>query len=132
MAGELNAGQLRLLRELLERRREELRATVAEELRRSEDPEALNLAREVHDQGEASVADLLMDQNIAGMERHVRELSEVEAALDRMREGRYGYCEDTGEPIAFERLRVQPTARRTVKAQELWERTHAQPGRPTL
>jgi DnaK suppressor protein len=48
-------------------------------------------------------------------------LREVEDALGRMGTGRYGVCEETGEPIPFERLRLEPTTRYTVEALELLE-----------
>ncbi|HET6585401.1 MAG TPA: TraR/DksA C4-type zinc finger protein, partial [Nannocystaceae bacterium] len=50
---------------------------------------------------------------------------EVSAALARMDAGTYGICEETGEPIPFERLRSEPTTRYTVEALELLERERA-------
>ncbi len=41
-------------------------------------------------------------------------LNDVDAALTRITEGRYGRCEDCGEPIAHERLLAQPAARRCI------------------
>lgn len=49
-------------------------------------------------------------------------LTEIDAAIDRLRSGGYGICEETGEPIAVERLRANPLARYTVEAQEHRER----------
>ena len=46
-----------------------------------------------------------------------RRLRDVEAALRRMDAGSYGICEDTGDPIPYERLRSQPTATLTAEAQ---------------
>ncbi|MBK8240365.1 MAG: TraR/DksA C4-type zinc finger protein [Deltaproteobacteria bacterium] len=43
----------------------------------------------------------------------------------RMREGDYGICEETGEPIPFARLRSEPTTRYTVEALEDLERERA-------
>ncbi|TSB47030.1 TraR/DksA family transcriptional regulator [Alkalicoccobacillus porphyridii] len=45
-------------------------------------------------------------------------LQEVEEALDRIEEGTYGTCIDTGEDIPFERLEIVPYAKRTIAAQE--------------
>jgi RNA polymerase-binding transcription factor DksA len=50
-------------------------------------------------------------------------LEEIEAALMRIREGIYGVCELTGEPIPEERLMAMPWARYTVAAQERLEET---------
>ncbi|MDQ0206046.1 TraR/DksA family transcriptional regulator [Alkalicoccobacillus murimartini] len=45
-------------------------------------------------------------------------LQEVEEALQRMEDGSYGVCIDTGEEIPFERLEIVPYAKRTIEAQE--------------
>jgi DnaK suppressor protein len=56
---------------------------------------------------------------------HIKEeLQDVERALVKIDKGIYGYCEDTGEEIPFEKLRILPTAR-TIDDfffQELYER----------
>lgn len=52
-------------------------------------------------------------------------LGEIDAALERMREGTYGICEETGEPIPFGRLKLQPTTLYTVEALELLEEERA-------
>lgn len=49
------------------------------------------------------------------------QLREVEDALRRLDEGRYGICEGTGEPIPDERLEAEPTARYTVDYQRRLE-----------
>lgn len=48
-------------------------------------------------------------------------LNEIKEALERMVEGTYGVCIDTGEEIPFERLEALPYAKRTAKAQEAYE-----------
>lgn len=47
----------------------------------------------------------------------------VEAALRRIEEGTYGYCEETGEPIGIGRLLARPTATLSIEAQERRERS---------
>jgi DnaK suppressor protein len=49
-------------------------------------------------------------------------LEQVEAALQRMMDGSYGYCLLTDEEIGFERLRSYPIAPLSVESQELMER----------
>ena len=44
------------------------------------------------------------------------------AALARIEDGSYGYCEETGEPIGLRRLDARPIATLTVEAQERHER----------
>ncbi|WP_082676719.1 TraR/DksA C4-type zinc finger protein [Shouchella shacheensis] len=45
-------------------------------------------------------------------------LQEIEEALQRMKDGAYGTCVDTGEAISFERLEALPYAKRTAEAQQ--------------
>ncbi len=54
--------------------------------------------------------------------RDLIRLKEIEAALLRMREGVYGLCEETDDPIPFRRLELEPTTRYTVEALEALER----------
>ncbi len=46
----------------------------------------------------------------------------IDAALERIEDGSYGYCEDTGEEIGVERLMARPIATLCVEAQERHER----------
>ena len=49
-------------------------------------------------------------------------LSKIDAALQRIKDGTYGYCEDTGEPIGLNRLEARPVATLSLAAQEHHER----------
>lgn len=49
-------------------------------------------------------------------------ISKIDAALDRIEDGSYGYCEETGEPIGLERLIARPITTMTIEAQERHER----------
>ena len=49
-------------------------------------------------------------------------ISKIDAALGRIEDGSYGYCEDTGEPIGLKRLDARPIATLSVEAQERHER----------
>jgi DnaK suppressor protein len=49
-------------------------------------------------------------------------IAKIDAALDRIEEGTYGYCEETGEPIALKRLDARPIATLSIEAQERHER----------
>jgi DnaK suppressor protein len=48
-------------------------------------------------------------------ERDTALLHKLDAALQRMREGRYGYCEKTGEPIGIARLLARPMAMQAIE-----------------
>lgn len=49
-------------------------------------------------------------------------ISKIDQALERIENGTYGYCEETGEPIGLKRLEARPIATLTVEAQERHER----------
>jgi DnaK suppressor protein len=49
-------------------------------------------------------------------------ISKIDAALQRIEDGAYGYCEETGEPIGLKRLEARPIATLSVEAQERHER----------
>jgi DnaK suppressor protein len=55
-------------------------------------------------------------------DRQRKLISKIEAAIRRIDEGEYGYCEVTGEPISLARLEARPVATMTVEAQERHER----------
>lgn len=55
-------------------------------------------------------------------DRQRKLISKIDAALRRLDEGEYGYCEDTGEPIGLARLEARPIATLSLEAQERHER----------
>jgi DnaK suppressor protein len=68
----------------------------------------------------ASVTDWSIE--LRARDRQRKLISKIDAALRRIDEGEYGYCEVTGEPIALARLEARPIATMTVDAQERHER----------
>ena len=55
-------------------------------------------------------------------DRQRKLISKIDAALRRIKDGEYGYCQVTGEPISLARLRARPIATMTLEAQERHER----------
>ena len=55
-------------------------------------------------------------------DRQRKLIAKIDAALSRIDEGTYGYCEETGEPIALKRLEARPIATLSLEAQERHER----------
>ncbi|TDT94676.1 MULTISPECIES: RNA polymerase-binding protein DksA [Azorhizobium] len=55
-------------------------------------------------------------------DRQRKLIAKIDAALQRIEDGSYGYCEDTGEPISLKRLEARPIATLSVEAQERHER----------
>lgn len=62
------------------------------------------------------------EKDLSVREHVEAQLREVDAAFQRLDEGRYGVCEATGEPIPDERLEAEPTARYTVGYQSRVDR----------
>ncbi len=56
-------------------------------------------------------------------DRQRKVISKIDAALRRIETGEYGYCEETGEPIALRRLDARPIATLSLEAQERHERS---------
>ncbi len=54
--------------------------------------------------------------------RQIKLISKIDAALKRLKDGTYGFCEKTGEPIGLKRLIARPIATLCIAAQEKHER----------
>jgi len=55
-------------------------------------------------------------------DRQRKLIAKIDAALTRLEDGTYGYCEETGEPISLKRLDARPIATLSIEAQERHER----------
>ncbi len=55
-------------------------------------------------------------------DRQRKLISKIDAALARIEDGSYGFCEETGEPISLKRLDARPIATFSIEAQERHER----------
>ena len=55
-------------------------------------------------------------------DRQRKLVAKIDAALQRIENGAYGYCEETGEPISLKRLEARPIATLSIEAQERHER----------
>ena len=54
--------------------------------------------------------------------RQIKLISKIDSALKRVKDGTYGFCEDTGEPIGLKRLIARPVATLSIAAQEKHEK----------
>ncbi len=75
----------------------------------------------------ADIADRATSEADRALELRARDrqrklISKIDAALQRIENGTYGYCEETGEPIGLKRLDARPIATLSVEAQEQHER----------
>jgi len=55
-------------------------------------------------------------------DRERKLINKIDAALRRLEDGTYGYCEETGEPISLKRLEARPVATLSLEAQEMHEK----------
>ena len=75
----------------------------------------------------ADIADRATSETERSLELRARDrqrklISKIDDALERIEDGTYGYCEETGEPISLKRLDARPIATLSVEAQERHER----------
>jgi DnaK suppressor protein len=109
----------------LEQREAGLRNVIAGEAQRIDGEHYADFAGAVADKGDESTADVLVDTENAVMGVHLAELRDIEAARERIKEGRYGICIDCAQEIGFARLAAYPTGKRCALCQEKHERTRA-------
>ncbi|MDA8128693.1 MAG: TraR/DksA family transcriptional regulator [Betaproteobacteria bacterium] len=106
---------------------------VRDELENTGDQRRIDLLNaEPGDTGDESMATALADFNLTILDRHIDAMRDVEAALQRVRNGEYGTCIDCGNEIGFTRLRAYPTAKRCIVCQEQREKHYAQEGHPKM
>lgn len=113
------------LEQRLRERRKELLREMDNARREAQTEDAIAAVAPVRDPGDESVAELAASANLTLLDREASELREVEAALERIREGTYGRCQDCGREIERERLEAYPTATRCIEDQQRYERSRA-------
>jgi RNA polymerase-binding transcription factor DksA len=128
----LTTEQTRELKSLISGRRNALIAELRDDVRKTRAERYGEVAGEVPDHGDESVAALIADLDQAELSRDVDELRGLEAARERIASGDYGVCVDCERDIGFERLRATPSAIRCIACQTLHEKTFAGPGNPSL
>ena len=96
-----------------------------EEILRSNKTTLHNLQEET--EKHADIADRATSEAVRALELRARDrqrklIAKIDSALERIENGTYGYCEETGEPIGLKRLDARPIAILSVEAQETHER----------
>ncbi len=117
----MNKNQLEYFRNKLLTWREELL---------TESQETINNLKEENWQ-EPDLSDRASLETEAGVElrtrnRYLKLIGKIDAALRRIEDGTYGYCEETGDPIGIKRLEARPIATMTIEAQERHEKMDTQ------
>ena len=111
----MNEAQLEFFRDLLRKQRQDLIDNATMTIDHLRDGEA-----------EADPNDRATIEEENSIELRIRDrerkmLPRVEAALKRIADGRFGFCEETGEPIGLRRLLARPTTSFSIEAQERHE-----------
>ena len=100
---------LRWKQELLDESNETLQNLQTESLQESDIGDRASIETEV-------------STELRARDRERKLIAKIDAALQRIEDGTYGYCEETGEPIGLKRLEARPIATLSVEAQERHER----------
>jgi DnaK suppressor protein len=108
----------------------ELRDDVLEKLSHTES--YAELAGQVHDAEEESLADLLADVSLAEVAAEQEQARDIDVALKRLLARTFGVCTDCGEPIGRDRLEAYPTAKRCLSCQQSQEKRRFAPPPPSL
>ena len=128
----LTQHQMNEFKNILERRYREVRDEIRKALLQSDEQSYIELAGQVQDMENSSVADLLVDVALADIDRHVEEIRDIDAALLRIAAGSYGVCTDCDEAIEVKRLEAYPTAKRCRPCQTNYENRSAAPKHTSL
>lgn len=114
----LTSEQLRHLREKLEAKRKSLREKSGARVRSATRPDEEQLVEE----GDIANQQVSVNESLGLASHEQALLAEVEGALRRIENGTFGVSEESGEPIAFERLDAIPWARANAAEAEHEER----------
>lgn len=98
------------LRRLLVQKREDIVKESKSEIKKYISGEKRQLVETVLDDGDLSVIDLSEDISLKQLSTHRETLIKIDAALSKLKEGTYGICEECGDEISEERLRIMPFA----------------------
>jgi len=114
--------RLEMLRRSLLRKREEILKEARDEISKYIKGETRQLVDTALDDGDWSVVDLSEDISLRQLGIHRENLQKTDEALRKFREGTYGICEDCGDEINEERLKILPFAIYCIDCQERRER----------
>ena len=129
----LTKTQVSKLESKLDKLHESLLEQVRDALEKSENQQYVELIdRAPADSGDQAAGDALADLNLAIIDRHVREIRDLEATKARIKDGSFGTCADCGGDIGYERLLAYPSATRCFVCQRQHEKTYAHEANPTL
>ena len=84
--------------------------------------------RDVGDEAERATRETENSLELRTRDRYRKLINKINKTLNRLDDGEYGYCEETGEEIGLQRLEARPIATLCLDAQERWEIRQKQMG----
>ncbi len=123
---------LKDLRALMQEQLKVLRLQLTSELKNEMTEHYRDISGEVTDSGDEAIGAELAGLENAVIGHNVTEVRDLEAALERMNQGSYGFCVDCRREIDLERLKAYPTCKRCQPCQRAYEHTYAGSTHPSL
>ncbi|SNB46809.1 TraR/DksA C4-type zinc finger protein [Geobacter sp. DSM 9736] len=115
---ELDADRQARLKEMLMEQKRRMWNELREDIFRNT-AEPLNAQFEIpQDPGEQSMLDFLEDLQLSVVDIRRQQLTQLDEAVSKLERGTYGICEECGEEINEERLKIMPFANRCRECQE--------------
>ena len=111
----MNEAQLEFFKHELKKMRGELLETIEDA--RSSLAETENNA----DPADVATTQEMQQLHLRTVERQSRLIHKIEKSLESIRNGEYGYCTETGDPIGIPRLLARPTANLSIQSKETQE-----------
>jgi DnaK suppressor protein len=110
------------LRKSLLERRAEIIKEARDEIAKYTDGDTRKLVESALDEGDWAVVDITEDLNLRLLSQHRLALIDIDDTLRKIRDDKYGICEECGQRIDEKRLRIMPTARLCIEHQEKKEK----------
>ncbi len=114
----MSEGQLEHFRKILENWKHELMEEVDRTIHHMQDE-----AGALPDSNDRATQEAEFGLELKTRDRERKLIRKIDAALERITQGDYGYCEETGEEIGLGRLEARPIATLCLEAQQRYERT---------
>ena len=70
----------------------------------------------------SSLWKIICSNSFRSINRQIKLISKIDSALKRIKDGTYGFCDETGDPIGLKRLMARPVATLSIAAQEKHEK----------
>ncbi|MDD1612058.1 MAG: TraR/DksA family transcriptional regulator [Methylococcaceae bacterium] len=123
MAEKLTGFQVEQFKNLLQNRFYMVRSDLHNELLALNHESGEKIAEAVYQAAAGALSSLLTGLKTIDLNHYLNEIKDIESALLRIAEGKFGMCVDCNRHIHFKRLLSYPTAKRCVACQRLYEKS---------